>query len=71
MQEFRDRAVWLAFDLLRDDFGVSSAAILSDTKLTLGVSQEESAEKRCLRKENTQLKHTNEILNLASAFFAK
>lgn len=36
-----------------------------------GLSREESAEIRRLRKENAELKHTNEILKLASAFFAK
>ena len=91
-QEFRDRAVGLVFDRLRDDPG-SRAAIISDTGLKLGVSREslrrwvvqaeidqgerpgvsreESAEIRRLRKENAELKRTNEILKLASAFFAK
>ncbi|EFU81117.1 IS1137, transposase OrfA, partial [Mobiluncus holmesii ATCC 35242] len=36
-----------------------------------GVSREESAEIRRLRRENAELKRTNEILKLASAFFAK
>ena len=35
-----------------------------------GVSTSESAEIRRLRKENAQLRRTNEILKLASAFFA-
>ncbi|WP_297589876.1 IS3 family transposase [uncultured Mobiluncus sp.] len=91
-QEFRDRAVGLVFDRLRDDPG-SRAAIISDTGLKLGVSREslrrwvvqaeidqgerpgvsreESAEIRRLRKENAELKRTNEILKLASAFFTK
>lgn len=92
-QEFRNRAVGLVFDRLRDDRGVSRAAIISDTGLKLGVSREslrrwvvqaeidqgqraglsreECAEIRRLRKENAELKRTNEILKLASAFFAK
>lgn len=91
-QEFRDRAVGLVFDRLRDDPG-SRAAIISDTGLKLdvsreslrrwvvqaeidqgerpGVSREESAEIRRLRKENAELKRTNEILKLASAFSRK
>ena len=36
-----------------------------------GLSREESAEIKRLRKENAELKRTNEILKLASAFFAK
>lgn len=36
-----------------------------------GLSREESFEIRRLRKENAELKRTNEILKLASAFFAK
>ncbi|WP_154645590.1 integrase core domain-containing protein, partial [Mobiluncus holmesii] len=35
-----------------------------------GVTREESAEIRRLRKENAELRRTNEILKLASAFFA-
>ena len=92
-REFRDCAVGLVFDRLRDDSGVSSSAVISDIGLKLGVSREslrrwavqaeidqgerpgvtreESAEIRRLRKENAELKRTNEILKLASAFFAK
>ena len=91
-QEFRDCAVGLVFDWLRDGSGVSRWAIISDTGLKLGVSREslrrwvnqaeidqgersgvtreESAEIRRLRKENAELRRTNEILKLASAFFA-
>lgn len=36
-----------------------------------GISREESAEIRRLCKENAELRRTNEILKLASAFFAK
>ncbi|WP_430010671.1 transposase [Mobiluncus mulieris] len=36
-----------------------------------GVTREESAEIRCLRKENAELRRTNEILKLASAFLPK
>ncbi|WP_249288815.1 transposase [Mobiluncus curtisii] len=92
-REFRDCAVGLVFDRLRDDSGVSRWAVISDIGLKLGVSREslrrwvvqaeidrgerpgvtreESAEIRRLRKENAELKRTNEILKLASAFFAK
>ena len=38
-REFRDCAVGLVFDWLRDDSG-SRAAIISDTGLKLGVSRE-------------------------------
>ena len=38
-QEFRNRVVGLVFDRLRDDPGVSRAAIISDTGLKLGVSR--------------------------------
>ena len=91
-QEYRNHAVGLMFDQLRDDPG-SRAAIISDTGLKLGVSREslrrgvvqaevdhggrpgvsweESAEIRRLCKGNANLKRTNEILKLASAFFAK
>ena len=92
-REFRDCAVGLVFDRLRDDSGVSRWAVISDIGLKLGVSREslrrwvvqaeidqgerpgvtreESAEIRRLRKETAELKRTNEILKLASAFFAK
>ena len=92
-QEFRNRAVGLVFDRLRDDPGVSRAAIISDIGLKLGVSREslrrwvvqaeidqgqraglsreECAEIRRLRKENAELKRTNEILKLASVFSRK
>ena len=92
-REFRDCAVGLVFDWLREDSGVSRWAVISDIGLKLGVSREslrrwavqaeidqgerpgvtreESAEIRRLRKENAELKRTNEILKLASAFFAK
>lgn len=36
-QEFRNRAVGLVFDRLRDDPGVSRAAIISDTGLGLAI----------------------------------
>lgn len=36
-----------------------------------GVSSEESAELKRLRKENAELRRANEILKLASVFFAK
>ncbi|MCU9987579.1 hypothetical protein FYZ38_06835 [Mobiluncus curtisii] len=39
LREFRDCAVGLVFDRLRDDPG-SRAAIISDTGLKLGVSRE-------------------------------
>ena len=35
-----------------------------------GVSSEESAEIRRLRRENAELRRANEILKVASAFFA-
>lgn len=36
-----------------------------------GLSREDSFEIKRLRKENAELKRTNEILKLVSAFFAK
>ncbi|NMW64687.1 transposase [Mobiluncus mulieris] len=39
-QEFRDCAVGLVFDRLRDDSGVSRWAVISDIGLKLGVSRE-------------------------------
>ncbi len=41
-----------------------------DQGLAQGRSSEESAELRRLRKENAELRRTNEVLKLASAFFA-
>ena len=92
-REFRDCAVGLVLDRLRDGSGVSRWAVISDIGLKLGVSREslrrwvvqpeidrgerpgvsreESAEIRRLRRENAELRRTNEILKLASAFFAK
>ena len=42
-----------------------------DTGRRAGVSSEESAEVRSLRKENAELRRANEILKTASAFFAQ
>ena len=39
-QGFRDRAVGLVFDRLRDDSGVSRWVVISDIGLKLGVSRE-------------------------------
>ena len=39
-REFRDCAVGLVFDWLRDDSGVSRWAVISDIGLKLGVSRE-------------------------------
>ena len=41
-----------------------------DCGARLGVSSEESAELRRLRRENAELRRANEIVNRASAFFA-
>ena len=41
-----------------------------DTGRKPGITSEENAEIRRLRKEKAGLRRTNEILNLASAFFA-
>lgn len=41
-----------------------------DTGCKAGITSEENAEIRRLRKENLELRQTNEILKLASAFFA-
>lgn len=91
--DFKDRAVRLVQDRMRDDKSVTESAVMSDIALKLGigketlrkwvrqaeidcgtrpgVTSEESAELRRLRRENAELKRTNEILKLASAFFAK
>ncbi len=42
-----------------------------DTGVRPGVTTEESAEVRALRKENAELRRANEILKTASAFFAQ
>ncbi len=42
-----------------------------DTGARPGVTSEESAEIRSLRKENAELRRANEILKTASAFFAQ
>jgi transposase len=41
-----------------------------DAGLVPGVTSEESAELKRLRRENAELKRANEILRTASAFFA-
>ncbi len=41
-----------------------------DSGPQVGITSEEHAEIRRLRKENKELRRTNEILKLASAFFA-
>ena len=91
--DFKDRAVRLVQDRMRDDKSVTESAVMSDIALKLGigketlrkwvrqaeidcgarpgVTSEESVELRRLRRENAELKRTNEILKLASAFFAK
>ena len=46
------------------------AQTLVDEGKAPGVSSEESAEMRRLRRENAELKRANEILKTASAFFA-
>jgi len=57
--------------------GVSSESVrrwrqraLIDTGVRSGVTSEEAAEMRRLRRENLELKRANEILRTASAFFA-
>jgi len=42
-----------------------------DAGARLGVSSEESAEVKRLRRENAELRRANEILKAASAFFAR
>ena len=91
--DFKNRAVRLVQDRMRDDESAVETAVISDTALKLGigketlrkgvrqteidagarpgVSSEESAELRRLRRENAELRRTNEIVKLASAFFAK
>jgi transposase len=42
-----------------------------DTGVRLGLTSEESAELKALRKENTELRRAKEILKTATAFFAQ
>src|SRR6266508_2374614 len=74
-QELRERA---AITAVAAKPGVGTAETLRkwmrqaqvDAGTRTGVSTEESAELRRLRRENAELKRANEILKAASAFFA-
>ena len=91
-ESFRDRAVRMVLDRLKDDRSVTQSGAVREIAPKLGigretlrkwvlqslidegkhpgVSTEESAEIRRLRRENAELRRANEILKTASAFFA-
>ena len=69
---------WPAICAVAQKLGIGSAETLRkwvrraevDAGQRAGVSTEESAELRRLRRENAELRRANEILKAASAFFA-
>src|SRR4029453_18444755 len=68
---------WAAIQAVASRLGVNSETLRKwlrrseiDTGTRPGGSSEERAESRRLRKENAELRRTNEILRTASAFFA-
>ena len=69
---------WEAIGSIAKKLGIGSAETLRkwvrqaeiDTGARPGLSSEESAEIRRLKRENAELKRANEILKAASAFFA-
>jgi transposase len=69
---------WAAITAVAARLGVGTAETLRkwvrqaqvDAGSRAGVTTEESAELRRLRRENAELKRANEILKAASAFFA-
>ena len=70
---------WEAIGSIAAKLGIGSAETLRkwvrqaevDDGARPGVTSEESAEVRRLRRENAELKRANEILKTASAFFAE
>jgi transposase len=69
---------WAAITAVAQRLGIGTAETLRkwvrqaqvDTGQRPGVTSEESAELRRLRRENAELRRANEILKAASAFFA-
>ncbi len=69
---------WAAITAVAQKLGIGSAETLRkwvrqaqvDTGQRAGVSTDESAELKRLRRENAELRRANEILKSASAFFA-
>jgi transposase len=69
---------WPAICVVAEKLGIGSAETLRkwvrqaevDAGQRPGVSSEESAEIRRLKRENAELRRANEILKAASAFFA-
>jgi transposase len=69
---------WAAIESVASNLGIGSAQTVHnwvrkaqvDAGARLGTTSEESAELRKLRSENRELRRANEILKLASAFFA-
>jgi transposase len=69
---------WPAICAVAEKLGIGTAETLRkwvrqaevDAGTRPGVSSEESAEMRRLRRENAELRRANEILKAASAFFA-
>jgi transposase len=69
---------WAAITAVAQKLGIGTTETLRkwvrqaevDTRQRPGVSSEESAELKRLRRENAELRRANEILKSASAFFA-
>ena len=69
---------WAAIGAVAQKLGVGSAETVrkwvrqaeTDTGLRPGITSEESAEIKRLKRENAELRRANEILKAASAFFA-
>jgi transposase len=69
---------WAAITAVAQKLGIGTAETLRkwvrqaqvDTDQRAGVSTDESAELKRLRRENAELRRANEILKSASAFFA-
>ena len=76
--EDRSCTQWKAISEIAPRLGVSVESLrrwyeqsLIDTGQRLGVTREEHAEIKRLKREVSELRRANEILKLASAFFAK
>lgn len=84
--ELRERAVRMVLELnergavvrVADQLGMPSETLRkwvvraqTDQGLRSGLTSDQLAELKELRKENTELRRANEILKAASAFFAK
>ena len=78
LSDDRSCTQWRAISEIAPRLGVSVESLrcwyeqsLIDTGQRPGVTREEHEEIKRLKRENAELRRTNEILKLASAFFAK